>query len=142
MLQPPATTTQGTLRQLQLLHGSMLCAIFLYGVVLSEIQVSQPEPIAMPILAGLGVTSVAIFAKGSYFRSKFIDRSMETLRLKQDDPKALGQWRIGAVLSAALAEAVALLGVVIYLLSGNTKHAVPFLIAGFIVMAIWWPRRP
>jgi hypothetical protein len=142
MSMPQATTIQGTLNQLRLYHGAMLCSILLYPVVLSVMPVSQPQSIGMPILAALGVTSVAISASGFYFRGKYIDPSMEMLRLKPDDLKALGQWKIGAVISAALAEAIALFGVVIYLLSGIWRHAAPFLIAGFIIMAIWWPRRP
>jgi hypothetical protein len=142
MLQPPPTTTRGTLRQLQAIHGAMLVSIIMYGVVMSEIKPSDPEPLSTAFLTGLAFLSVAIVAIGMYLRSKRITPSMETLRMRPDDPTALGQWRIGEISSVALGEAPALFGMVIFLIGGNVKQAVPFLVASFLVLLVWWPKQP
>jgi hypothetical protein len=54
----------------------------------------------------------------------------------------LGRWRSGAILSATLAEAVVLFGLVIHLLGGSAVQAAGFWIAGAVTMLIWWPQAP
>jgi hypothetical protein len=90
----------------------------------------------------LGGFSVAVIAAGFAVRKKMIQPALEALRTKPDDIALLGRWRSGAILSATLAEAVVLFGVVIHLLGGSAVQAAGFWIAGALTMLIWWPQAP
>ena len=59
-----------------------------------------------------------------------IQPALEALRTKADDIALLGRWRSGAILSATLAEAVVLFGVVIHLLGGERRSGGRFLDRG------------
>jgi hypothetical protein len=140
---PPLGTTEGTLRNVRMIHGAMIVAIFLYGwmprIVLAP---RNPQPLDPNLPAMLGVLALGVIALGFFIRSKWITAAYATLRAKPDDAQSLAQWRKGAVVSAALGELVVLCGVVIYLMGGEVKQAAPFFAAGLVVKLLWWPKRP
>jgi hypothetical protein len=142
MPQPPPATTQSTLRLMRIVHGALIMSIFLYVLVCWRVGASHPEPMDESFVMALGVLSLGIIAAGFYLRSKWIGAAYESLRAKPDDPASLALWRKGGIVSACFGESVVLYGVVIYLISGNTKQAAPFFVAGLLVMLMWWPKQP
>jgi hypothetical protein len=138
----PPTTTAANLRILRTFHGALILSIFLYAVVLKEI-LAPPLQAPDALLATLlGVLSIGMIVTGVAVRSRMIGRAYQTLRVKPDDLKSLNQWRVGAVLSAALAEGVVLCGVALYLIGKPVRQAVPFFVVGSMVMLLWWPQQP
>jgi F0F1-type ATP synthase membrane subunit c/vacuolar-type H+-ATPase subunit K len=120
----------------------MIVVIVLYGFVLWEIGAPSPQPLDTKFLVALALVSLGALAAGLVARRKLIGPAFETLRQKPDDATALGQWRRGVVISAALGESIVLFGVVIYLIGGASRQAAPFFVVGTLVMLLWWPRRP
>jgi hypothetical protein len=144
VIQSSATvnTAQGTLKNLRLVHGALLLATGLYAVLMCVIAASPGDRPDQTFVTMLGGLSVAVIAAGFAVRKKMIQPALEALRTKPDDIALLGRWRSGAILSATLAEAVVLFGVVIHLLGGSAVQAAGFWIAGALTMLIWWPQAP
>lgn len=135
-------SAQDALRTLRKMHGALITAVLMYVYTLHVIPAPVPQRIGAPLLATLAVLSASVIAFGIIIRKKKIEPAHETLRRIPDDLAALGQWRIGAMISAAFAESIGLFGLVIYLLGGTTKQAAPFFAVSLIVMLVWWPRKP
>lgn len=141
MEQDPATT-DGSLQFLRRVHISLMVSILLYIYVMRIIP-PQSTQLHDPFLFWmLCATSVVCLASGQAIRSRKLGTAFEILQTRPDDPHALGQWRIGVIVSDCLAEAVALFGFVIRMLGGTTRQVAPFFVAGALAMLIWWPRRP
>lgn len=127
---------------LRTFQGALILSIFLYGLVLKEIPTPSPQAPDALLAILLGVVSAGMLVAGLVVRSRMIGRAYETLRVKPDDRESLNRWRVGAVLSAALAEAVVLYGLVLYLIGKPVRQAAPFFVVGAVVMLLWWPKQP
>lgn len=139
---PIANTAQGTLKNLRLVHGALLLAAVLYAVLMWVVPAStgdKPERLLVTMLGGF---SIVIIASGFVVRRKMIQPALEALRTKPEDIGSLGHWRSGAILSATLAEAVVLFGVVVHFLGGSTIQSAGFWVAGAVVLLVWWPQAP
>ena len=141
-MQQPVATTEATLRVLRTIHGALFCSILLYVVVIVQISPQDPRGNATVLLTPLGILSVLILGIAFFVRSRKIRPAFETLQTKPDDAESLRRWRVGALVSAALAESVVLYGVAIHFMGGTGRQAAPFFIAGAVAMLAWWPRRP
>ena len=142
MPQQPAMTTEGTLRILRIIHGALFAALLLYAVAIWTVPSTTPDKPPMTEVSALAGISVVLLAAGARVRRKNIESALETLRSKPDDFVALQRWRKGAVLSAAMAEAVALFSVSLHFMGGSRLQVAGFWIAGAIAMLLWWPQRP
>ncbi|MFZ0979636.1 MAG: hypothetical protein WAN23_09565 [Candidatus Acidiferrales bacterium] len=135
-------TTQKTLRHLRLVYGALIVSIALYLWIVRLIP-ARPSARLDPLVAVvLGIFAVAYLGSAQTIRSRRLRIAFDTLRAKPDDPKSLAGWRAGAFISAALAEGVALLGLVIHFLGGNILEVIPFFVAGAAAMIVWWPKTP
>jgi hypothetical protein len=137
-----AATPQGILRSLRMLYGSLLASIVLYVYVMKLMPVQVSEPLNPLVPWILGVLAAADLSMAQVIRSRKLSLALETLRTKPDDVRALGQWRIGAIISVALASSVALFGLVLHFIGGSTWQVAPFMVAGAVAMLIWWPQGP
>jgi hypothetical protein len=127
---------------MRIIHAAMILSIFLYVDVFREIGTIHTDPMDNTLIAAIGVIALFTIAGGYFLRSKRMGPAASTLRTNPEDANALAQWRKGAIVSAALAEAIVLYGVSIYLIGGNAKQTAPFFVVGLIVMLLWWPKRP
>ena len=135
-------TTEGTLRQLRIIHGSLLVAVFLYAYVVFQIPASvpvQPEPVFLNAVALVAIVAACV---ALWMRMKFLRPAFEKLRMQADDATALGNWRKGVIVSDALAEAVVLFGVAIHFVGASNTQVLPFLLGGAALMLFWWPKQP
>jgi hypothetical protein len=87
---------------------------------------------------------LALLAVGIGFgaRLTYVGPAVETLRSNPEDPGALLRWRLVAILTAMLAECVALIGVVLHVVGGTNAQSGVFILASAAVLLLWWPRRP
>jgi hypothetical protein len=99
----------------------------------------RPEEIFVPMLGGL---SVVVIAAGFAVRKKMTQPALDALRTKPDDIALVCRWRSEAILSATLAEAVVLFGLVIHLWGGSGVPAAGFWIARAVTMLIWRLQAP
>lgn len=86
--------------------------------------------------------SLAVIVIGFFLRRKFVENSANALHLNPDDAKPLNKWRTGQIISFALAESIALYGVVIRLLGGTLQQAALFYGAAIAMFILWWPQAP
>jgi hypothetical protein len=76
-------------------------------------------------------------------RSRLIARSRQALAKDASDPKALKPWVSGQIIGIAIAENIALWGLVVRMvLGGAFWQALLFYTASLILLLIWTPRLP
>ena len=139
---PPTNTIDGSLRNIRIVHGVILFAMVLIiynGEVLIPHKLRDLGGI-LPI--AYGIVSLHVIGLALYFRTTKIRPALEILQLKLDDPKALGQWRFGAVLTAVLLESIVLYGFALRFLGAPAKTSWLFYSVGIVLMLFWWPQRP
>ncbi len=91
------------------------------------------------VIAGLAAWAV----EGSFFfRRKILKPSERVLSAKPEDVAALRRWRAGYLGMYASCEAVALWGLLVRFLGFGLWLAMPFFVAGFVLMLYFAPRRP
>jgi len=92
------------------------------------------------LVMGLCVWSVS----GTFrLRSRMLHRSEEKLKKNAADPKAAKQWEAGHIISLAMAEGVALWGLVIRMVfHGALWQASIFYVMALFLLFLWTPRMP
>jgi hypothetical protein len=80
---------------------------------------------------------------GLRFRHRMLTRSQQTLTIDTSDPKVLKQWMSGHIYGMAIAESLALWGVVVRMsLSGAFWQASLFYAASLTLLLLWTPQFP
>ena len=127
-----------TLRAVQwsLLASTVLCA------ALAEVfgrGRQTPDPSLTYLFAMLGVAFVgAIFV----VRRTLVLGAAESLANHPDDLVSLSHWRTGYLATYVLCEALALLGLVLRLASGNLRQSMPYYFGGFVLLFFFRARQP
>jgi hypothetical protein len=119
-----------------------MVSMFLYVYVLRIIPTPAPRKLNPMFLLGMSICGLTILAVAIVFRRVKIQPVFEALRINPDDARSLQNWRSASIVSAVLAESVALLGFSIYMTGGTIAQSAGFFIAGIAAMLLWWPRRP
>ena len=120
---------------LQVIRVAMLAAIVLYLLIAHLLLPHRPSP-AMTVLCVLTFVAVMDVIALIFLRRMFLSRPVA----QPVDAKALAQWRAGYLLTYALSEAIALLGLVLNALGFTIGQALPFYIAGFALILFFRPR--
>jgi hypothetical protein len=141
-VQQPPTTIEGTLRSLRLIHVALMVSMLLYVYIMWMIPAKSSETLDPTFLLTLDLVGISSVGVAKRIRSKCLRPAFETLRTKPDDAASLGRWRVGVIVSDALAEAVVLYGFVVHLLGGTISQVAPFFSAGLAAMVFWWPQQP
>ncbi|HKS74545.1 MAG TPA: hypothetical protein VJQ82_15180 [Terriglobales bacterium] len=128
-----------TLRILQL---AMLVSIIVYLAIV-VILVPHPSEMPNPMIL-IAITFIAIVDIGVILlmRRFTVSRADAVLREHPDDVGALMRWRSGYIMTYTMGEAIALFGLVLRFIGFTLAQAVPFFLAGFIVILYFGPRRP
>lgn len=118
----------------------MLLSAALYALIIYQIpsQASFTPAIFHPVVFIVLGFVVGLF----YSRQKLIKPCETILANNPDDQAALKKWRTGYLLSYAFSEAIVLCGVVLHFFDFPMREIAPFLIAGFLLIAIFPPRMP
>ena len=128
------------LNMLRILRFALLGAIVLYAALCFHAQVSAiPQPMVFRVISLVGVTEVVIIF---FFRRKFVLQTEPLLRSEPFDPAVLARWRAGYIITWALSTSIALYGVVLRYIGFAFNQVCLFLIAGFVLILFFSPRRP
>ena len=132
---------RAALRTLRVIQWAMLASIVFYAV-LPEV-VSLPKRIGNPSVSYMFSTlAVAIVGVIFVVRRSLVLRSAESLAAHPDDPLALGPWRAGYIITFALCESLALLGVILRFIGFDRQQSLPFYVGGFVLLLFFAPREP
>jgi hypothetical protein len=128
-----------SLKMLQIIRAAMLAAIVLYVVIAHMLLPHRPAPTitVLYIVTFVAVMDVILLI---FLRRMFLSRPAAAVALQPADGKALVQWRAGYLLTYALSEAIALLGLVLNVLGFTVRQALPFYVAGFALILFFRPR--
>ena len=130
---------ESVVRQIRILHAALLLSLVLYVIAGEELAPAEAKGLAhwdrafVPLLIlTAGVAAV--------IRQRMVRPAEEALRLRSDDPTAVGRWRTGNLISYVLCEAVALYGFVLRMLGQTLWQAGPFYAVAILLMLVWTPR--
>jgi len=127
-------------RGIQIIRMAMLGSIVLYLVLVQMLPSAiKPNPIIFFVLTGVAVTMVMM---AFFMRRILVVRHEATLASQPNDMKALNTWRSGYIVTYALCEAIAIYGLLLHLLGFSLSMVLPFLLAGFVLILYFAPRRP
>src|SRR5438270_7105661 len=115
-------------RALQVIRFAMLFSMIALFYVASAIpSQATPNPIIFRALALLAVADLVILF---LMRKSFVSAPAEILPSSPEDAAAINRWRSGTLISYALAEAIALYGLVLHFLGSSFTQLGPFFGAG------------
>ena len=127
-------------RSLQVVRFAMLISIVLYVVITRMIPASThsaPNPIILETVALLAFADLGILL---FLRRILVSGPAEVLRTEPGESAALARWKAGQVITWALAESIALFGVVLHFLGFPITQVAPFFVVGAVVILIFPPR--
>ncbi|MGH9530863.1 MAG: hypothetical protein ACRD2Q_00620 [Terriglobales bacterium] len=129
------------LRVLRVIHVALLLSCLLYAYIGKVVGPKEPGDVQIFLIAFafLGVTDVGI---AMVLRSRIVGSAEEVLRQSPADALALQRWMSGHFIGYAMAEAVALFGLVLRMLGGTLVQALPFYGAAVLLLLMWMPRKP
>jgi hypothetical protein len=130
---------EASLRMLRVLHGAMLFAVVLYAFIGEQAGPKVPRDVTVVQLA-LMFVSFSCIAIVFFLRKKMLGMAEAGLRVNAQDSIALGRWRAGHILSFAMSESIALFGLVVRMLGGSFRQALPFYVAGLALLVVFRPR--
>jgi hypothetical protein len=129
-----------TLKNLRIVQLAMLASVVLYGLLCFRLPVQgEPKPILLELLV---IVSVSLVGMIFFFRGKTVLRAESVLAAQPEDPAALGRLRMGYIAIWAFCESIALYGVVLHFIGFTLAQVLPFLVAGFVLILFFSPRRP
>ena len=125
----------------RIIHAGLLLTVVLYaGIAAALAPGTRAIPAVLPIALGAVAGLLAVAAL--VLRSRLVGPSEEILRTRPDDLSAMARWRVGQIISFALAEAVVLYGLVLKFVGAEWKVAGVFFAAGAALMLMFTPQRP
>lgn len=129
------------LRTLRLVQWSMLASIVLYVAVGEIVRPAARD--ANPSLS-YAFTTLGVAIVGIIFvvRRTLVFRVSSSLATEPDDPVSLNHWKTGYIVTYALCEALALLGLAERFLGGGLQQSIPYYLGGFILLAFFRPQQP
>jgi len=130
------------LKVLRIFQFALLASILLYILVAAAIGTpggKTPAPVILIALTFFAVVNVVVIL---VMRRVLVRKAEDTLRANPEDATALMRWRSGYILTYAIAEAIALFGLVVHFLGFSLLQSAPFFLAGFVVIVFFGPRRP
>jgi hypothetical protein len=131
-----ASTIEGTLRFLRIVHAALFVAIVLYVYVAEGLLHPAVQPLdstfyVSMMLAGFASTAIAIVV-----RHRMLPPAFEALQTNPNSPASLNRWRVGILIGDSLAVSVALYGFVLRMIGASTARAVPFYACSFVLMLL------
>lgn len=87
--------------------------------------------------------AIAVCAVGYGFlaRARFVWPAAKALRSKTDDISA-PKWQVGQLVATVSAALVVYLGMLLRLQGDSLHYAALYYVAGFLLLLLWFPRRP
>ena len=132
---------QNVLKFLRTVQLAMLVSIGLYAFIAARY---GPASRAVSVAFVYAITAMAAFMVAAILlvRRTILQPARRILAEDPENAAALNRWRIAYILIFALSEAVALYGIVLRFVGAGFQQVVLFLLAGFVLMLSFGPRRP
>ncbi len=137
----PTEAVDASLRLLRTIQMFLRGSIVLYAVMGEFAGPREPRDVKQMqmilLMLGLGLVAAIVIV-----RQRMVRPAEDALRAQPEDAAALGRWRAGNIVTFALAEAVALYGLLLRMLGARLQDAVPFYAAAAVFLVVLGPRRP
>jgi hypothetical protein len=130
------------LKVVQTIRIAMLASIVLYvfvGELAARPRMNSPSVLIFYALTFVSITMVGII---TVIRRTLTFPAQTTLAAQAADAAALNRWRGGYIASYAIAEAIALYGLVLRFLGFTLSQVAPFYIAAFMLLLLLTANRP
>jgi hypothetical protein len=137
-----ALKVDNSLRLLRTVRIALLVAIILY-ISMAEVFLRPPaHPLDHTFYGGIAIVAALCSAIAWLARKRMLPPALGTLRTAPNDAPSCARWRTWTIVSDALALSVVLFGFTLRFMGATTAQAAPFYVVGFVLMILWWPRRP
>jgi len=126
-------------RQIQI---SMLVSIALYAVAGEMLSRSTHLAPASTLFHAFSLISISLVGASVVVRRTLVLPSEAVLQEKSDDTLAVSRWRTGSIVSCALCDVLAMLGLVLRLAGFTLANVWGFYVGGFVLLMLYSPRAP
>ena len=132
---------QQRLRTVRIIHFAMMASVLTLVAVGEVAGPKEREDVGfmLGVFAAVAAMNVVL---AFILRKSLAGGAEERLRSSPGDAAAAASWQSGNIVSFALAESVALFGLVLRMMGGSTEQAAGFYAAGIGLLLIFWPRAP
>jgi len=131
---------QSVITRAKLLWIAFLLSSFAF-LLLPEWLKPNVRPINNAVLIALAGSAVTELLLLVVFRKLMVGKAEQVLRTNPEDHAAAQRWLSGQILTLALAEAIALYGLVLRFLGASRLESMPFGILGIALMIVFRPTR-
>ena len=136
-----STQMESAIKVVRAVQIAFLVSVVLY-VAVGE-RVGSIERLNEPVLFYvLSLVTIIIVGVILVVRRTLVLQSAAALASRPRDAATLNRWRAGHIMTYALAEAVALFGLVLRFIGFTLSQVWSFYIAGFILLLFFGPRLP
>src|SRR5262245_30749526 len=130
-----------SLKLLRTLQAAMLGTVLFCAFLAAQFGPGPRNTVPI-VRQALGVAGVLITVGIFAVRRTLVIPAENLLGGNAVDPGALLRWRAGYIIILALAETVAVHGLVLRFVGFGFSQVLPFFLASFILMIFFGPRRP
>jgi hypothetical protein len=126
---------------LQIVRFALLTSVVLYALIGEVAGPKTPatvSPLLFYILTLVAVTSVAV----AFVLRRTLMKESEPTASGTVDASVINRWRMANIVTYALAESIAMFGLVLRMLGFTLGQILPFYLAGFILILFLAPRLP
>ena len=135
------TQMESAIKVVRSIQIALLGSVVLYVAVGEKIGSIQRlnNPVLFYLLSLVTITIVGVIL---VVRRTLVLQSAATLASRPNDAATLNRWRAGNIMTYALAESIALFGLVLRLIGFTLSQVWSFYIAAFILLLFFGPRLP
>lgn len=126
-------------RQIQI---SMLVSIALYAAAGEMLSRNMHLTPASTLFHAFSLISISLVGASVVVRRTLVLPSEAVLQDRADDRLAVSRWRTGSLVSYALCDLLALLGLVLRLAGFTLANVWGFYLGGFLLLLLYSPRAP
>ncbi len=132
---------ENSLKFLRTIQLASLASVLLYALMAVRLGPAPQE--TMPgVLYAIAAMAVLVCVGIFMVRRVLVVRTENILGTNAEGAGALNRWRAGYIIVMALAETIALYGLVLRFVGFGFSQVLPFFVAAFILMLFFGPRRP
>src|ERR1700747_3323771 len=132
---------ESAIKVIRAIQIALLVSVVLYVIVGERVGTIPKlnDPVVFYVLSLATVTIVGVIL---VVRRTLVLQSAAALAVRPNDVATLNRWRAGHIMTYALAESIALFGLVLRLIGFTLSQVWSFYIAAFILLLFFGPRLP
>ncbi len=126
---------------LQIVRVAMFMGIVFYVLIPQWLSPSPERPPERAVFYVLMIVSGSMAVTIFVVRRLMLPSAVAILQQDPNDSAALGRWRGAYFITFAMAEAIALYGLVLRFMGFALPEVAPFYLAGFVLLAFLGPKK-